>query len=143
MTDGPEQPEIDFEQCVEDALASLPHELSAFMSNVAVVVEDEPPGGRPLLRSVPGRPADPGAAAATAACCPTRSASTEGHSSGTTGGQRMSSAWRSGGSSCTRSPTISASATIVCASSTATDAVRRYRRVTESLSSGGCATMGS
>jgi hypothetical protein len=40
--------EVDFEQSVEDALASLP-DLRDFMSNVAVVIEDEPPAGMPLL----------------------------------------------------------------------------------------------
>ena len=38
-----------FELLVEEALASLPEELAGYMSNVAVVVEDEPPAGLPLL----------------------------------------------------------------------------------------------
>jgi predicted Zn-dependent protease with MMP-like domain len=41
--------EIDFEQAIEDALDSLPTDLREFMSNVAIVVEEEPPPGRPLL----------------------------------------------------------------------------------------------
>jgi predicted Zn-dependent protease with MMP-like domain len=48
--------DVDFEQCVQDALDSLPAELGGFMSNVAVVVEEEPPGGRPLLGLYQGVP---------------------------------------------------------------------------------------
>jgi predicted Zn-dependent protease with MMP-like domain len=46
----------DFEQHVEEAIASLPADLSAFMSNVGVVVEDEPPAGLPLLGLYQGVP---------------------------------------------------------------------------------------
>lgn len=55
MTEASE-PDIDFEQCVEDALVSLPDDLRTFMSNVAVVVEDEPPAGMPLLGLYQGVP---------------------------------------------------------------------------------------
>jgi predicted Zn-dependent protease with MMP-like domain len=48
--------EVDFEQSVEDALDSLPADLLQFMSNVAIVVEDEPPAGRPLLGLYQGFP---------------------------------------------------------------------------------------
>jgi predicted Zn-dependent protease with MMP-like domain len=48
--------EDEFEQLVEEAIESLPDELSAFMSNVAVVVEDEPPAGLPLLGLYQGIP---------------------------------------------------------------------------------------
>jgi predicted Zn-dependent protease with MMP-like domain len=48
--------EINFEQAVEDALDSLPADLRAFMSNVAIVVEEEPPAGRPLLGLYEGLP---------------------------------------------------------------------------------------
>lgn len=51
MDDG-----IDFEQCVEEALESLPDDLRDFMSNVGVVVEDEPPAGAPLLGLYQGVP---------------------------------------------------------------------------------------
>src|SRR5438094_8187801 len=54
MVDG--TGELDFEQEVEDALASLPPDLSAAVSNVAVVVEDEPPPGQPLLGLYEGIP---------------------------------------------------------------------------------------
>jgi predicted Zn-dependent protease with MMP-like domain len=48
--------DVEFEQCVQAALESLPAGLRGFMSNVAVVVEDEPPGGRPLLGLYQGVP---------------------------------------------------------------------------------------
>ena len=48
--------DVDFDQCVQDALDSLPAELRAYMSNVAIVVEDEPPGGQPLLGLYQGVP---------------------------------------------------------------------------------------
>ena len=47
---------IDFDSCIDDAVESLPGELRAFMSNVAIVVEDEPPAGRPLLGLYQGVP---------------------------------------------------------------------------------------
>src|SRR5438067_388652 len=37
--------ELEFEQCVDEAVASLPADLADAMSNVAIVVEDEPPPG--------------------------------------------------------------------------------------------------
>jgi predicted Zn-dependent protease with MMP-like domain len=48
--------DIDFEQAIEDALESLPADLREFMSNVAIVVEEEPPAGRPLLGLYQGLP---------------------------------------------------------------------------------------
>jgi len=48
--------DIDFGREVEDALASLPPELQEAVSNVAVVVEDEPPPGQPLLGLYEGIP---------------------------------------------------------------------------------------
>jgi predicted Zn-dependent protease with MMP-like domain len=48
--------EVDFEQCVQDAVDSLPAELRDYMTNVAIVVEDEPPGGQPLLGLYQGVP---------------------------------------------------------------------------------------
>jgi len=48
--------EVEFEQCVQEALDSLPSELRDYMSNVAVVVEDEPPDGLPLLGLYQGVP---------------------------------------------------------------------------------------
>jgi predicted Zn-dependent protease with MMP-like domain len=46
----------EFEDLVDEAIASLPADLRGFMSNVAVVVEDEPPGGLPLLGLYQGVP---------------------------------------------------------------------------------------
>jgi predicted Zn-dependent protease with MMP-like domain len=45
-----------FEQSVQDALDSLPPELRERMSNVSIVVADEPPGGQPLLGLYQGVP---------------------------------------------------------------------------------------
>jgi predicted Zn-dependent protease with MMP-like domain len=47
---------VDFEQAVLDALDSLPPELRDRISNVEVVVEDEPPAGQPLLGLYQGVP---------------------------------------------------------------------------------------
>jgi len=47
---------IDYQQAVQDALDSLPADLRSAMSNVEIVVEDEPPGGRPLLGLYQGVP---------------------------------------------------------------------------------------
>jgi predicted Zn-dependent protease with MMP-like domain len=49
-------PEVDFEQCAQRALDSLPPELRDAMSNVAIVIEDEPPPGRRLLGLYQGIP---------------------------------------------------------------------------------------
>jgi predicted Zn-dependent protease with MMP-like domain len=48
--------EDDFERHIEKAIESLPDDLRSFMSNVAVVVEDEPPHGLPLLGLYQGLP---------------------------------------------------------------------------------------
>ena len=45
-----------FAELVEEAIESLPDELRAFMSNVAVVVDEEPPPGLPLLGLYQGVP---------------------------------------------------------------------------------------
>ncbi len=47
---------FDFVRCVEEALDTLPLELRAYMSNVAILVEDEPPPGRALLGLYEGHP---------------------------------------------------------------------------------------
>jgi predicted Zn-dependent protease with MMP-like domain len=46
----------DFDDAVRDALDALPGELADYMSNVEVVVEDEPPHGLPLLGLYQGVP---------------------------------------------------------------------------------------
>jgi predicted Zn-dependent protease with MMP-like domain len=48
--------EDEFDRLVEEAIASLPDDLGTFMSNVAIVVEDEPPAGLPLLGLYQGIP---------------------------------------------------------------------------------------
>ena len=45
-----------FEDYAEEALESLPPQLRAQMSNVEIVVEDEPPPGQPLLGLYQGVP---------------------------------------------------------------------------------------
>ena len=47
---------MDFERVVLETLDSLPPELRDRISNVEVVVEDEPPDGRPLLGLYQGVP---------------------------------------------------------------------------------------
>jgi predicted Zn-dependent protease with MMP-like domain len=46
----------EFELAVEDAVAALPGELREAMSNVGIVIEDEPPDGQPLLGLYEGVP---------------------------------------------------------------------------------------
>src|SRR5712672_890611 len=50
---GPNDP---FEEAIDDALSSLPADLRAAISNVEIVVEDEPPDGQPLLGLYRGVP---------------------------------------------------------------------------------------
>lgn len=45
-----------FEEYAQDALDSLPPDLRTRMSNVEIVVEDEPPPGQPLLGLYQGVP---------------------------------------------------------------------------------------
>ena len=45
-----------FEEAIDDALSFLPADLRAAMSNVEIVVEDEPPDGQPLLGLYRGVP---------------------------------------------------------------------------------------
>jgi predicted Zn-dependent protease with MMP-like domain len=49
-------PTPDFEQVVQAALDSLPAELRDHISNVEIVVDDEPPEGQPLLGLYQGVP---------------------------------------------------------------------------------------
>jgi predicted Zn-dependent protease with MMP-like domain len=50
------EPVEDFDNAVEDAVDMLPDELRDAMSNVAIVIEDEPPDGEPLLGLYQGIP---------------------------------------------------------------------------------------
>ena len=45
-----------FEEAIDEALSSLPADLREAISNVAIVVEDEPPDGRQLLGLYRGVP---------------------------------------------------------------------------------------
>jgi predicted Zn-dependent protease with MMP-like domain len=45
-----------FDEYAQDALDSLPSDLRAQLSNVAIVVEDDPPPGQPLLGLYQGVP---------------------------------------------------------------------------------------
>jgi predicted Zn-dependent protease with MMP-like domain len=47
---------VEFDETVRNALESLPPELSGFMSNVEIVIEEEPPFGMPLLGLYQGVP---------------------------------------------------------------------------------------
>jgi predicted Zn-dependent protease with MMP-like domain len=47
---------LEFEQSVQDAVDGLPSDLRAAMSNVEIVIEDEPPAGQPLLGLYQGVP---------------------------------------------------------------------------------------
>jgi predicted Zn-dependent protease with MMP-like domain len=46
----------DFDDSVQAAIDSLPEDLRQAMSNVAIMVEDEPPAGQPLLGLYEGVP---------------------------------------------------------------------------------------
>ena len=53
----PGLPELErFEEYAQDAFDSLPPDLRARMSNVEIVIEDEPPAGQPLLGLYQGVP---------------------------------------------------------------------------------------
>ena len=56
--DARSEPGLDdpFEEAIDEALSSLPAEFRRAISNVAIVVEDEPPGGLPLLGLYQGVP---------------------------------------------------------------------------------------
>jgi predicted Zn-dependent protease with MMP-like domain len=51
-----ERSEDEFEEIVDAAVDDLPDDLRAYMSNVEIVVEEEPPDGRPLLGLYQGVP---------------------------------------------------------------------------------------
>ena len=56
MADLSQPDELEFERAVEDAVETLPPELRGFMSNVAIVIEEEPPPRMPLLGLYQGFP---------------------------------------------------------------------------------------
>jgi predicted Zn-dependent protease with MMP-like domain len=47
---------IDFEEIVRETVATLPPPIASQLSNLAIVVEDEPPRGEPLLGLYQGIP---------------------------------------------------------------------------------------
>jgi predicted Zn-dependent protease with MMP-like domain len=51
-----ERSEDEFELIVDEAIDDLPDDLRAYMSNVEIVVEEEPPDGLPLLGLYQGVP---------------------------------------------------------------------------------------
>lgn len=51
-----QDPNDPFDEAIDDALNSLPADLRAAISNVEIVVEDEPPDGEPLLGLYRGIP---------------------------------------------------------------------------------------
>jgi predicted Zn-dependent protease with MMP-like domain len=56
MSDADFQDALQFEEYAQEALGSLPPELREQMSNVEIVVDDEPPAGQPLLGLYEGIP---------------------------------------------------------------------------------------
>ena len=56
MEPDPHDSLSEFQQYAQDALDSLPPDLRARMSNVEIVIEDEPPAGQPLLGLYQGVP---------------------------------------------------------------------------------------
>jgi predicted Zn-dependent protease with MMP-like domain len=52
----PQRPPVDFERVIHESIDSLPSDLGARISNVEIVVEDEPPMGQPLLGLYHGIP---------------------------------------------------------------------------------------
>ncbi|MBW8741449.1 MAG: hypothetical protein JF623_02185, partial [Acidobacteria bacterium] len=55
-SDPAREPLLDYDQCVREALDSLPPELRDAISNVAIVIEEEPPPGQRLLGLYQGIP---------------------------------------------------------------------------------------
>jgi hypothetical protein len=100
-----------FEEAIDDALSSLPAELRATMSNVEIVVEDEPaPTGNRCSACTTAYRCREGAAR-TAECFLTRSASSAGRSRDSLPATRIVYAARSGTLCSTRSRITSGSAT--------------------------------
>jgi hypothetical protein len=97
---------VDFEREIDDAVASLPRELRDDISNVAIVVEEEPPPGQPLLGLYQGIPLTR-RTSGYSGVLPDKITIYRGPL------ERLYGAARSGTSCSTRLPTISASATSV------------------------------
>ena len=107
---------------MRDALESLPEDLRSFMSNVELVVEDEPPPGMRLLGLYQGVPLTR-RTSFYAGVPPDKITIYQRPLERLYGTDRIGSSARSAASCCTRSRTTSASATSACASSAVTDRV--------------------
>jgi hypothetical protein len=99
-----------FDEAIDDALSSLPADLRAAMSNVEIVVEDEPPDGQPLLGLYRGVPL-PRRSCTYSGVLPEKSASSAGRSRDSLPATRIVYVARSGTSCSTRSRITSGSAT--------------------------------
>ena len=99
-----------FEEAIDDALGSLPADLRAAMSNVEIVVEDEPPDGQPLLGLYRGVPL-PRRSSTYSGVLPDKISSSAGRSRDSLPATRIGYASRSGTSCSTRSRITSGSAT--------------------------------
>ena len=106
----PEDSAPDFERAVQDALDSLPAELRDRISNVEIVVEDEPPPGQPLLGLYQGIPLTRRTSGYVGAL-PDKITVYRGPLERLYGYDAELLTGRSGTSSCTRSRTTSGSAT--------------------------------
>ena len=112
---GPE-----FGQLIQEALDSLPDDLRSEMSNVEILVEDEPPPGQPLLGLYQGVPLTRRGINYSGAL-PDKITIYQGPLERIYGHDPELFAARSSASSCTRSRTTSASATSGSSRSTATE----------------------
>jgi hypothetical protein len=99
-----------FEEAIVDALSSLPAELRGAMSNVEIVVEDEPPDGQPLLGLYRGVPL-PRRSSTYSGMLPDKIASSAGRSRDSLPATTIVYATRSDTSCSTRSRITSGSAT--------------------------------
>ncbi len=109
----------EFELLVEEAIESLPDDLREFMSNVAIVVDEEPPPGLPLLGLYQGVPLTQ-RTSGYAGVAPDKITIYRGPLERRAAGDSDRLRAEYGVSSCTRSPTTSGFPTSVCSSSTAT-----------------------
>ena len=108
-----------FQELVDEALAELPDDLRRAMSNVTVLVEDEPPDGAPLLGLYQGVPLTR-RTSRYGGVLPDKISIYRGPLERSPAVIPSGCAGRFGGSCCTRSPTISGSATSGSSRSTGT-----------------------
>jgi hypothetical protein len=124
----PGLPELErFEEYAQDAFDSLPPDLRARISNVEIVIEDEPPTGQPLLGLYQGVPLTR-RGSSYGAVLPDKITIFRGPLVRLLDTPRRRLAAKSDGLCSTKSPTTSVSATNAWSSLTVTDAVGRERR---------------